>query len=106
MNVITLESQLTIVFLKTKNKPHIKIGDTMSLKLVSYFKENCSQVFATFEYEDIQFDMYKDLKTNQSSWEFMKDEGFDRLNKVADVNEIEMNCFNYLNLFDKELFLY
>ncbi len=75
----------------------------MKLKLVSYFKENCSQVFVTFEYQDIQFDMYKDLKVPHTQWEFLQDDGFDKLNKIANIDLIEKSCSPHLRIFDFQM---
>lgn len=75
----------------------------MKLKMVGYFKENCSQIFVTFEYQEIQFDMYKDLKSSYPQWEFLEDEGFDKLNKIANIDLIEKSCSSHLRLFDFQM---
>lgn len=75
----------------------------MKIKMVSYYAMNPVQVFATFEYQQVQFDMFKNLEDFSPKWKFMEDEGFLKLNKIANIELIEKNCYNQLSVLDSHL---
>ncbi len=76
----------------------------MKIKMVEYFISNNSsnQIFATFEYQQIKFDMFKSTQLPNNYWRFLEDESYEKLKKITNVELIERNCGPYLNWIDRQ----
>lgn len=75
----------------------------MKIKMVSYYANSKPQIFATFEYQKIKFDVFKNLEDLSPHWNFLEDEAFLKLRKIANTELILKNCIPKLYLLDSSL---
>lgn len=75
----------------------------MRIKMVDYYvpAHSASQIFATFEYQRLRFDMVRNTQKKQSYWKFKENEAFEQLKKITNVELVERNCSPYLSWIDK-----
>jgi len=75
----------------------------MKIKMVSYYVRNSPQIFATFEYQKIKFDMFKNIEEFNPIWDFIEDEDFLMLKKIVNLELLRQNCLPHLTMLDAHL---
>lgn len=69
-----------------------------SLKLVSYYLTNPHQIFATFNYKGIDFDMVREKSSK--NWEFLEDDAFICIASIINTEILFDNCLKDLCMID------
>lgn len=76
------------------------LNNLQELKLTGYYSARSQQIYATFVFNNVEFDMIKNLK-QLTDWAFIEDKNLNTIFKVVDKDELFCNCKKELKLLDQ-----